>query len=152
MVSEPLVTLRSYSDVSQAMVPRTVLESAGIYCFLRDENFVRVDWGAGIALGGVRLQVRPEDAREAESVLSQPIPESIEYQGTEKWLQPRCPRCGSIDVAAPLLSDLRPPVRPGEDAWRCCTCGCRWSEDGKDAFEVGGMWKGSSDLPWTCGH
>jgi hypothetical protein len=83
ITSERLVTLRSYPDISQAMVPKSVLESAGIYCFLQDENFVRVDWGAAISLGGVRLQVRPEDASDAEAVLSQPAPESIEYQGQE---------------------------------------------------------------------
>ena len=78
ITSERLVTLRSYP------VPKSVLESAGIYCFLQDENFVRVDWGAAISLGGVRLQVRPEDASDAEAVLSQPAPESIEYQGQEQ--------------------------------------------------------------------
>jgi hypothetical protein len=82
--SERLVTLRSYSDISQAMVPKSVLESAGIYCFLQDENFVRVDWGAGIALGGVKLQVRPEDAQDAEQMLSQPIPEPMDSQGPEE--------------------------------------------------------------------
>jgi hypothetical protein len=73
--SESLVTVGRYMDVPHAIVPRSVLESAGIFCFLQDENFVRVDWGAAIASGGVRLQVRPQDVKDAEELLRQPIPE-----------------------------------------------------------------------------
>jgi hypothetical protein len=73
--SERLVTVGRYMDVPHAIVPKSVLESAGIFCFLQDENFVRVDWGAAIASGGVRLQVRPQDVKDAEELLRQPIPE-----------------------------------------------------------------------------
>jgi len=51
-----LITIRRYRDLSQAIVPRSALESAGIFCFLQDENFVRIDWGASNAVGGIRLQ------------------------------------------------------------------------------------------------
>jgi hypothetical protein len=78
MDSERLVTVGRYMDVPHAIVPRSVLESAGIFCFLQDENFVRVDWGAAIASGGVRLQVRPEDAKVAEELLKQPMPEAMD--------------------------------------------------------------------------
>jgi hypothetical protein len=128
------VTIRSYPDVSQAMVPKSVLESAGIFSFLQDENLVRVDWGAGIAVGGVRLQVRPEDAKEADALLSQPMPESIEYGVGGNYLQPRCPLCGSIDVGTPRLYDPPASALPGEQVWQCDACGCRWPDDGEEAF------------------
>jgi hypothetical protein len=58
-LSEPeyrdLVTLRRYRDLSEAIVARAVVESAGIYCFLKDENFVRLDWQMSNLLGGIRL-------------------------------------------------------------------------------------------------
>jgi hypothetical protein len=52
-----------------------VLESAGIPCYLRDENAVRMDWFYSNLLGGIRLQVREEDRAAAEALLHQPIPE-----------------------------------------------------------------------------
>jgi hypothetical protein len=36
---------------------------------------VRLDWGASIVLGGVKLQVKPEDAETALALLDQPVPE-----------------------------------------------------------------------------
>jgi hypothetical protein len=130
--SERLVTVGRYMDVPHAIVQRSVLESAGIFCFLQDENFVRVDWGAGIALGGVRLQVRPEDVKDAEDLLKQPMPEAIEYEGTETFLQPHCPRCGSTDVAFPAVYAQSLAAPAGDETWRCGACGCQWCDDGKD--------------------
>ena len=129
VTSQPLVTVRRYRDLSEAIVGRATLESAGIFCFLQDENFLRLDWGAAIALGGLRLQVRPQDVQAAEELLSQPIPESIEYESRAEYLQPHCPRCGSIDVAVPALFELNQRVSPGTESWQCHACGCRWEDD-----------------------
>src|SRR3978361_1755745 len=44
---EPLsgvTVLRRYRDSAEAALARSALESAGINCFLRDENTVRIDW------------------------------------------------------------------------------------------------------------
>jgi hypothetical protein len=71
--SRRLVTVRRYRDLSEAMVARGVLESAGIFCFLRDENVVRMDWFYSNAVGGVGLQVDADDADEATKLLNQPI-------------------------------------------------------------------------------
>src|ERR1700722_18025641 len=38
-----LVTVRRYRDVSEAIVARSLLQSAGLYAFLCDENLVRLD-------------------------------------------------------------------------------------------------------------
>jgi hypothetical protein len=136
--SQPLVTVRRYRDLSEAIVGRATLESAGIFCFLQDENFLRLDWGAAIALGGLRLQVRPQDVQAAEELLSQPIPESIEYESRAEYLQPHCPRCGSIEItfegsdrSAALVSTfvLAVPLPLGAESWRCHACGCRWADD-----------------------
>src|SRR5580658_4937233 len=52
-----LVTVRRYRDLSEAIVARSLLESAGITVYLRDENLVRLDWQISNAVGGIRLQV-----------------------------------------------------------------------------------------------
>ena len=68
-------TIRSFPDVMQAWLAKSSLESAGIECGLLDDNMVRLDWGASIVLGGVKLQVKPEDAETALVLLDQPVPE-----------------------------------------------------------------------------
>jgi hypothetical protein len=146
--SERLVTVRRYRDTSEAIVARSVLQSAGLYCFLRDENLVRLDWQVSNFIGGMSLQVRPEDQAMAEELLSQPVPPSIEYGAIEheagadaqaEYVQPHCPRCGSIEVtfegadrSAAITSTfmLGLPLPLGGESWRCAACGCRWSDDG----------------------
>ena len=132
-----LVTLRQYRDLSEAIVARAVLESAGIYCFLKDENFVRLDWQMSNLIGGIRLQVPAADAEAASAVLSQPIPESISVVDEPDFIQPQCPRCNSVDVVwerqgrrAALVSLylLSLPLPRGGESWHCNTCGIRWTD------------------------
>jgi Putative prokaryotic signal transducing protein len=70
-----VVTVQQYRDLTEAQLAMGVLESAGIPCYLRDENTVRMDWFYSNLLGGIRLQVREEDRAAAEALLHQPIPE-----------------------------------------------------------------------------
>jgi len=65
------VILRRYSEMPAAFVEKSVLEDAGIECYLQDENVVRMDWFLSNALGGIKLIVREKDAAEAEKILSQ---------------------------------------------------------------------------------
>lgn len=78
---QPLVTVRRYLDKIEATIAKSALDSADIPCSLRDENTARIDWGTSIALGGIRLQVRPEDRAAAEEVLSPSIPPIDEADG-----------------------------------------------------------------------
>ena len=72
---EPMVTIRSFGDVMQAWLAKSNLESAGIECLLVDDNTVRLHWGIVNVLGGVKLQVKREDAEVALELLEQPVPE-----------------------------------------------------------------------------
>jgi hypothetical protein len=72
--SRPAV-LRQYRDITAAMVDRTALERAGIECWLYDDNLVRMDWFVSNAIGGVKLVVAENHAREAEKIRSQAPPE-----------------------------------------------------------------------------
>jgi hypothetical protein len=64
-----LVTLRRFRDLPEALVAKGLLDSAGVKCFLSDENTVRMDWLWSNALGGVRLWVREDDLPESADLL-----------------------------------------------------------------------------------
>lgn len=68
------VILRIYRDMPAAFVEKSVLEDAGIECYLQDDNVVRMDWLWSNAMGGIKLIVREKDAEEAEKILSQVPP------------------------------------------------------------------------------
>jgi len=62
-----------------AFVAKSILDAAGIECYLQDDNVVRMDWLWSNAMGGIKLIVREKDAEEAEKVLSQgPLLEQTE--------------------------------------------------------------------------
>ena len=72
---ESMVTIRSFGDVMQAWLAKSNLESSAIECRLVDDNMVRLHWGIVNVLGGVKLQVKREDAQVALELLEQPVPE-----------------------------------------------------------------------------
>jgi hypothetical protein len=65
-----LVTIRNFRDLPEAFLAKGSLESAGIESFLVDDNMVRIF--VPTFTGGVRLQVRAEDASLAGEVLDEP--------------------------------------------------------------------------------
>jgi hypothetical protein len=148
-----LVTVQRYRDLSEAIVARSVLESAGILCFLQDENVVRLDWGYSNFIGGMRLQVQVEDEPDALELLKQSAPQSIEVPGAGSFEQPVCPKCGSDKVVAydaglkkaaalvllgswisylllwpmvlwRIVSGQLKAKKP--EQWHCMNCGCNW--------------------------
>jgi len=68
------VVLRTYRDITEAMVDQTALESAGIRCFLFDDNLIRLDWFVSNAVGGAKIVVSEKDAAEAAKILSETRP------------------------------------------------------------------------------
>jgi Putative prokaryotic signal transducing protein len=133
-----LVTVRRYRDLSEAIVARAVIESAGIFCFLKDENLVRLDWQVSNFIGGIRLQVGAADVEAAKDLLSQPIPNQISIPDQPGFIQPRCPRCTSTDIAwerqgrKAALASLylfSLPLPRGSESWHCNSCDLRWVED-----------------------
>jgi hypothetical protein len=133
-----LVTIRRYRDLSEALVARAVVESAGIFCFLKDENLVRLDWQVSNFIGGIRLQVAATDIEAAEAILSQPVPDTIIIPDQPGFEQPRCPRCTSTDItwerqgrkaALASLYLFSLPLPRGSESWTCNSCGLRWVDD-----------------------
>ena len=66
-----LVLLRRFRDVPEALLAKGRLDSAGIDCFLGDENMVRMDWFISNLLGGVKLLVDPEQFTDASRLLNE---------------------------------------------------------------------------------
>ena len=135
-----LVTIRRYRDLSEAIVARSMLESAGMYVFLRDENLVRLDWQVSNFIGGIRLQVEAGDEAAAVDLLSQAVPAYIPFDGDDEFVQPHCPRCASTDItfegasrgaALASLHMLAIPLPLGRETWLCHACEARW-EDTED--------------------
>ena len=134
-----LVTLQHFRDIPEALLAKGKLESAGIPCVLADGNTVRMDWLLSNAIGGIRLQVQKEDVESARALLNEPIPpEFDEADVGEDYVQPRCPRCYSLDIAYEsidrfwtyglwLLLQFPLPIR--KNNWKCYTCGIEWVEE-----------------------
>ena len=135
-----LVTVRQFRDLPEALLAKGSLESAGIECFLADENLVRLDWFISNFIGGIKLNVRPADVENARKLLDEPILEGLYVQGIGLYEQPRCPKCQSLDVnfreldkpIAYMSAFLRVPMPVQRRAWRCQSCGAEWEYDGAE--------------------
>ena len=131
-----LVTIRRFRDLPEALLAKGSLESAGIECQLVDDNMVRMDWFISNLLGGVKLEVRPEDVEAANEILSLPIPDALEIEGADTYEQPRCPNCGSLEVTFEELNKpvayvsawVGLPLPVHRPAWRCHACNRQWED------------------------
>jgi len=133
-----MVAIRRFRDLPEALVAKASLDSAGIDCALVDDNVVRLDWFWSNLLGGVKLTVDAENVSAAEEMLGQPIPEHLDVAGVGEYEQPRCPKCGSLDVnfqeIAPVAYVsawlISMPIPVHRRAWRCHSCQVEWEDDG----------------------
>jgi hypothetical protein len=135
------IVLRRYLWLWEALLAKTILNSAGVDCVLADEHTIRMDWFWSLALGEVKVWVRAEDADAAE-LLDQGWMESFVVEGVGEYVQPRCPRCGSFEISyrnlfkrlgyASLvlywLLGIFPPIALHECGWRCRACGHLWED------------------------
>jgi hypothetical protein len=134
---DELVVIRKFRDFPGAMIAKGCLDSAGIECFLMDENVIRMDWFYSNLLGGLKLAVREEDAEAALDLLEQPIPEEFDVEGVGNYEQPRCPKCSSLDIGfesiqkafAVLTAAAVAPVVIPKKRWTCNSCGNSWREE-----------------------
>jgi hypothetical protein len=120
------------------MLAKGILDSAGIECFLVDENMIRMNWFISNPLGGIRLQVNRDDVEEAVTLLSEPTPEGFDIEGLGKYQQPQCPGCRSVDIAhhagldkrfaLPALWFAGIPIPVARNEWECQSCGAKWRD------------------------
>jgi len=139
-----LVTVRQFRDLPEALLAKGSLESAGIECFLADENLVRLDWFISNFIGGIKLNVRAADAANAQHLLDEPILEGLYVQGVGLYEQPRCPQCQSLDVnfqeldrpIAYMSAFLRVPMPVQRTGWRCHACDAKWEDESTDGGRI----------------
>lgn len=135
------VTIRSFRDLPNALLAKSVLDSAHIECLLSDENVIRMDWLWSNALGGVKLFVKEEDVQAALELLDQEPIEKFDASTTGEYEQPRCPNCDSLNVSfgetgkrlsyVAVAVGMPLPVKRG--GWKCESCGHSWNESDGDA-------------------
>jgi hypothetical protein len=143
-IAPVLVTIKKFRDLPEALLAKGSLESAGIECHLMDDNMVRMDWFISNLLGGVKLQVRPEDIPEATEILSLPTPETLEVEGSGPYRQPHCPNCNSMDVSFEELNKpvayasawIGFPLPVHRNAWKCHACGREWEDTEPEVVNV----------------
>lgn len=134
--NQRFIVLRRFRDMPDAFLFGSVLDSAGIECYLADENTIRMDWFWSDFLGRIKLCVRKGDAETASSLLDEGVPEKFDVEGMGEYEQPRCPSCASLEVSfrglnkavdytSALLGGPRPLHR---SLWECNTCGRQWPE------------------------
>jgi hypothetical protein len=144
MELQELVTIRQFRDLPEALLAKGSLESAGIECFLADENLVRLDWFISNFIGGIKLNVRVADVENAQRLLDEPILEGLYVHGVGLYEQPRCPQCQSLDVnfqeldrpIAYMSAFLHMPLPVQRSAWHCHACDAEWEDDGGDGNRV----------------
>ncbi len=136
-----MVTIAKFRDLPEALLAQGNLNSAGIEAVLLDDNLIRLDWLWSNAVGGIKLQVRAEDAAEATDVLNQPIPEEFEIEGVGDYRQPECPKCKSLDVTFQEIykpvayASLWVPLPVQRKGWKCRACGHEWESADSGASE-----------------
>ena len=119
-----LIPIRQFRDLPEALLAKGCLESAGIECFFRDDNLIRLDWFISNFIGGIKLCVAPEDAEKAHTILDEPMLEGFYVQGVGLYEQPRCPKCNSLDV------NLQEFDRAGQHSvLRCGACDAEWEDE-----------------------
>ena len=128
------MTVRTFRDLPEAQLARSILESASIPCYLADENIIGLDWFYSNAVGGIKLWVNEEDLPAARALLNAEIPENFEVEGLGEFRQPRCPDCDSLDVSYEDLNKratyaaffLKLPIPIHARKWKCYACGHEW--------------------------
>jgi hypothetical protein len=134
MEASNVVTICKFRDLPEALLAKGSLDSAGITSYLVDDNMIRMDWFISNLLGGIKLQVHPEDVDAANEILNQPIPDSLEIEGVGNYEQPHCPSCQSLDVTFRELNKLVSygsayiglPLPVHKKGWYCHICHHAW--------------------------
>jgi len=134
--NQRFIVLRRFRDLPDAFLFGSLLDSAGIECYLADENTIRMDWFWSNFLGRIKLCVRNADADTALSLLGQGVPEKFDVEGVGEYQQPRCPKCRSLEISFQGLNKpvdytralLGEPLRLHRSLWECDSCGHQWPE------------------------
>jgi|SRR5579871_5106523 len=130
-----LTEVNRYINLPDALLAKSILDSAEIDNFLFDENIVRLDWFLSNAVGNVKLMADAEDREFASDLLAQLPADQFETDaGT--FIQPRCPNCASANVThghrgkrtGYATVGVGVPLPVGRWGWKCESCGHEWND------------------------
>jgi Putative prokaryotic signal transducing protein len=65
------VTIATYNYAYETIIPKAILESEGILCFVRDEHTMYIQPFFSSTGGGIKLQVASEDAEDALKIIQE---------------------------------------------------------------------------------
>lgn len=133
-MTQILKTVASFRDLPLAELAKSKLESEGIPCFLANKNLIGINWLYSFALGGVRLQVRKDDAEIAEKILNEDFSselDSLDDQFPQLQRDDLCSKCGSSNIsvvnttrkAGALSLLLGLPLILFRKRYKCSECG-----------------------------
>lgn len=144
VLDSPLVIIATFGDVHSAYLAKSLIESAGIPVFLRDEHLVSIQPFYSLAVGGVKLAVPKSQAETALEFLQSeqseaPLPpeqdnDRSEFEESEEQCPEQCPRCKS-DRINPVNVSLRSgvisfmlgiPLKLSGKKYKCQTCDYKW--------------------------
>ncbi len=83
-----LVTVATFDQVVQAQMAADALRDAGIDVSVADAELVSMDWLLSAAVGGIKVQVREDDAERAVAELGRAFGERGERLGAEGAQEP----------------------------------------------------------------
>jgi tetratricopeptide (TPR) repeat protein len=138
-ISRHLVTIATFLYPTEAYIPKGILESEGIWSSVADVYTITANWLYSTAIGGVKLQVRQEDAQRAVEILNSRADGPIEEEEVQEQQDhaERCPVCGSGNVrylkyATPLVFlswlVLDFPLPFMRRRWKCGACSHVWKK------------------------
>jgi len=142
--------LAAYIEPIEAHIVKAMLEDNGIYCFVKDEYMVNMNWLYSNAVGGVKVMVGDDDYEKAMELISDndkgnsaldnsKIENSEIENNSNQELDPdfNCPECGSDNIIRKKLSTLGgilsllmfAVVPLKSDEYICLNCGHKWNSE-----------------------
>jgi len=68
-MTEIFAIIKTFRNIGDAQVIKSLLESEGIECWLDNANMVSLNWLYSDLLGGIKLRVKTEDAKKALEII-----------------------------------------------------------------------------------
>lgn len=66
-----LITVCTFSDITEAYIVKGRLENEGVPCYIMDENVSVLRPSLALALGGIKLQVEASQVEKALAILKE---------------------------------------------------------------------------------
>jgi hypothetical protein len=90
-----MITVEVFTDLASAELTHSTLEAEGIHAYIPNAHLIGVNWQASNAVGGIVVQVAPEDLERARAVLAVSRSSALPEEPEPGRYGPPCPQCGS---------------------------------------------------------